>query len=123
MQLFNITYSPILQLFPTVELPINLTVGEILELPQCSTKKYFASTTVCELTGRLAKVYTLRNEEYTINSRKNDITTVVSQKESKEQLYRRLMRYDIYCKVISSQRDKLAMKQLIDRTLKNYEGT
>lgn len=98
-------------------------VINMVQLPQCCTKKYFASTTVFELTGRLAKVYTLRNEEYTINSRNNDITTVVSQKESKEQLYRRLMRYDIYCKVISSQRDKLAMKQLIDRTLKNYEGT
>ena len=33
------------------------------------------------------------------------------------------MRYGKHCKVISSQRDKHSMKNLIEKTLKNYEST
>ena len=49
MQLFNITYSPILQLFPTVELPINLTVGEILELPQIYEPRFVSQIFECSI--------------------------------------------------------------------------
>ena len=94
---------------------LNLT-----QLPQCITNKYLASTTVFELSGRLAKNYVLKNGEYTVNSKLSENIAVINQQEPKEMLYRRLLRYGKYCQVKSSQKDKEAMKNLINSTLKNY---
>lgn len=103
---------------------IDINANQIIKIsqtPQCCTKKYFAATTVFELMDRLVDRYTLRNEEYSIISKKPNVKTVISQKESKEQLYRRLMRYGKYCRVVSSQKDKTEMRDLINRALSNYE--
>ncbi|MBQ3310471.1 hypothetical protein IJG72_00180 [bacterium] len=93
---------------------------EIEQLHQCCTNKYFASTTVFELSNRLAKNYVLRNGEHIIDSALTNNLVVINQQEPKEILYRRLLRYGRNCKIISSQRDKDAIKRLITNTLKNY---
>lgn len=96
-------------------------IKDVEETPQKNTHRYFSSTTVFKLKGKLAKRYTLRNEEHSIGFDKNGNLTIASKKEPKEELFLRLMRYGSSCEVISPKKDRDLMQTLIKATLKNYQ--
>lgn len=96
---------------------------EIKQTPSKSLGKFFSSTTVFKLKGRLAKVYTLRNEEQIIGNDSDGNLMISNKKEPKDKLFLRLMRYADKCEVMTSKRDREFMIKEIDSALRNYEGT
>ncbi len=94
-------------------------IKKIEQTPSKSSNRFFSSTTAFKLKGKLAKRYTLRNEEHVLCEENGEIT-VINQKEPKNLLFARLMRYGENCEIISSKQDRKTMKALIKNTLLNY---
>lgn len=97
-------------------------IKDIEETPKKNTHRYFSSTTVFKLKGKLAKRYTLRNEEHTMGTDKNGNLTIANKKEPKNELFLRLMRYGNNCEIVSPKKDRETMHQLIKATLANYQS-
>lgn len=97
-------------------------IEDIEETPQKNTHRYFSSTTVFKLKGKLAKRYTLREEEQALGFDQDGCLTVASKQEPKEDLFLRLMRYGNNCEVVSPKSDRETMHSLITETLKNYQS-
>lgn len=82
--------------------------------------KTHSGEVIFELRGKLAKRYQLRENEQIVRI-DSDGTMVISNKyEEKNELFRRLMRYDYLCKLLRPKSYVEEFKQLIDDTLKNY---
>lgn len=96
---------------------------EIKQTPSNCSGKFFSGTTVFKLKGRLAKVYTLRNDEQIIGTDSDGNLMISNKKEAKDKLFLRLMRYADKCEVMTSKMDREFMKNLIDTALSNYLGT
>lgn len=94
-------------------------IKAIEQTPLKCSNRFFSSTTAFKLKGKLAKRYTLRNEEHILSENNGEIT-VINQNEPKNLLFARLMRYGENCEVISSKQDRRNMKSLIKNTLSNY---
>ena len=76
--------------------------------------------TIFEIRGKLAKSYLLKENERIIDSYRDKIIVANSQKD-KDKLFRRLLRYDIYCKVLLPKVDVLKFKEMIEKSLANIE--
>ena len=74
--------------------------------------------TIFEIRGKLAKSYLLKEEERVIDCFRDKIIIANSQKD-KDKLFRRLLRYDIYCKVIFPKTDVKKFKLLLEKSLEN----
>ncbi len=77
--------------------------------------------TIFELYGRLAKTYILREEETVVDCFENGIRIANAGKD-KAVLFQRLLRYDILCKIIHPESDKIKFKEYIDKSLENING-
>ena len=97
-------------------------IEDIEKTPQKNTHRYFSSTTVFKLKGKLAKRYTLRNEEHSMGMDKEGCLLIASKKEPKEDLFLRLMRYGSSCEVMSPKQDRETMHNLVKTTLANYQS-
>ena len=73
---------------------------------------------VFELYGKLAKSYLLKEEESIVDYSKDKIV-IVNHCEDKLKLFRRLLRYDILCKVTFPKADVRYFKSIIENSLEN----
>lgn len=103
---------------------IELNSEQIIKITQLPTKcseikkKQFSRSTVYILSGKLAKRYKSRSDETTTNT---EDTIIVSNKtEAKNRLLMRLMRYGILCEVKTPKTDRNKIKEIITKTLSNY---
>lgn len=78
-------------------------------------------TVVFKLTGELAKRYTLRENEHITCNKLPEYIVVNNRGENQEELLHRLLRYDSDCEIINPCTARTDMKNLIEKTLKNYE--
>ena len=83
--------------------------------------KYNSGEVIYELRGKLAKRYQLREHEQLIRIKDNGNFIISNKYEDKDKLLRRLMRYDVLCKVMKPNNYADEMKKMIEDTLKNYE--
>lgn len=78
------------------------------------------SETLFELRGRLAKSYLLKDDERIIDYTKDKIV-VINSSPDKNKLFKRLLRYDILCKVLFPKEDVEKMKQITQESLANLQ--
>ncbi|MBQ7287056.1 MAG: hypothetical protein IJW73_04770 [Candidatus Gastranaerophilales bacterium] len=77
--------------------------------------------TIFELYGKLAKSYLLKENERIIDSKKDKLI-IANSMSDKDVLFRRLLRYDVLCKVTFPKKDVVAFNDLISKTLAKIEG-
>ena len=86
------------------------------------TKKIFklrnSQEVIFELYGKLSKSYLLKEEERIVHSSKDKIV-IASYAKDKAKLYRRLLRYDILCKVTFPKREANEFKKMLEKALAN----
>ena len=78
----------------------------------------YANETIFELYGRLAKSYLLKENERIVDSNKEKIV-VANSTNDKNNLFKRLLRYDVLCKVIFPKNDVIEFENLIKKSLDN----
>ena len=84
-------------------------------------KQFLNKETIFELYGKLSKSYLLKDNERIIDFSKDKIV-IANSSPDKETLFRRLLRYDILCKVIFPKEDVLYFKTIIKKSLANIEN-
>ena len=78
------------------------------------------SEVVFEIYDRLAKTYLLKEDERIIDSSNNKLTILSSSKD-KNELFKRLLRYDTLCKVLYPKSDVVKFREMICKSLENIE--
>lgn len=76
--------------------------------------------TIFELYGRLARSYLLKENERIVDSFADRIV-VASSAEDKTMLFKRLLRYDVLCKIIFPKTDAKEFQKMISKTLDNID--
>ena len=105
---------------PNQFLELNIKQIEFIEvIPQKTTKRYSSGTTIFKIKGKLAKRYTLRNEKHSLGFDKDGNQTIANQKEPKENLYLRILRYGENCEILSPHCEVEIFKQIIEKALLN----
>ncbi len=104
---------------------IEVSLFKILRIevqPQIAKPNEMTHTVVYRLSGRLAKTYKLKpeNEQMAAESPEGTLT-VINRNESTNKLFQRLMRYGSNCEIISPKYAREEFKELINKTLNNYE--
>ncbi len=101
---------------------ISVPIEKINKIAPLEENKIFVhkKETVFELMGRLVKSYLLRDDERVVDFTKKTIV-VASAQEDKELLFKRLLRYDVLCKVLVPKRDVEKFKDLLSLALDNLE--
>lgn len=79
-----------------------------------------ANETIFELYGKLAKSYLLREDERIVDKLKDKIV-VANSDTDKNILFKRLLRYDTYCKVLFPKKDVIEFENLIKKSLDNIK--
>lgn len=102
------------------EIPVE-KIRAIKILPTISNYENIQTTVVFQIKGSLAKSYQLKEGE-TSNGEfdKDGWLTIISRKETTDDLIKRLMRYNSNCRIISPKHVKERMISTIDDTLANY---
>lgn len=83
--------------------------------------KIESNEVIYELKGKLAKRYQLRENEQIIKYKANGSIVILNKYENRQELLRRLMRYDSLCKVLKPTECVDEIKSMIKDALKNYE--
>lgn len=97
-----------------------ISLDEIIKIAE-DKKSFYIRTerdTIFELSGKLAKTYLLREEERVIDVVKDKIV-ISNSSLDKEKLFKRLLRYDKYCKITFPQCDVEKFKEIINKSLAN----
>ncbi len=76
--------------------------------------------TIFELSGRLADVYLLKEEEVLLESGKSRIL-IANYSSDKQKLFKRLLKYDVLCKVKFPAQDKNSFLKIIEKSLDNID--
>lgn len=76
--------------------------------------------TIFELSGKLSKSYLLKEEERIIDFTKDKIV-IANYSKDKIELFKRLLRYDTFCKVTFPKSDVEKFKNLIEKSLANVD--
>jgi len=76
--------------------------------------------TIFELYDKLVKSYRLKEDERIIDSLENKLV-IASSNPNKDELFRRLLRYDILCKVIFPKQHVQLFKKIIQKSLANLD--
>lgn len=101
----------------------DILISKILSVkyaPTQKTKNEVTKTVVFRLKGRLAKVYTLKENEYINEYCEDGSIVVVNTGEPMNNLLKRLIRYNSECVIEGPKELRQRMVQLIDDTLQNY---
>lgn len=101
------------------DININLILN-IEQLPLKSTNPNMFASVTFMLKDRLAKSYKLHEGERVIQILQNDSIVVLNQKEDRNLLLKRLMRYGEFCEILSPKDLREEMKLLIKSTISNY---
>ena len=96
-------------------------IVEIKYAPTPKTGNEIAKTVVFKMKGRLAKAYTLHENEMLNQVLPDGSIVVVNTKEPIDALLKRLMRYDNDCVIEGPKELRAKMYEMICDTLKNYE--
>ena len=102
---------------------LEIPIGNIIELKEShgAVKPIEISTTVVfRLSGRLAKTYRLKENEYSEGNDKEGYYTVINKNEPYDKLIKRLMRYGANCEIISPKFVREQMLQNIKDSINNY---
>ena len=83
-------------------------------------KIFQTKETIFELYGKLAKSYLLKDEERILDFSKDKIV-IANYSEDKEKLFRRLLRYDTFCKITFPKKDVEEYKMMIEKSLANID--
>ncbi len=78
---------------------------------------------IFELRGKLAESYLLKRDERVINSTKDGAIVIASGAKDKEALFKRLLRYDTFCKVLFPKENVKSFNKMIDRAIYNLGPT
>lgn len=97
-------------------------MGNIVKISQDNSKdsEIKINETIFEINGKLSKSYLLREDERIIDSTKDKII-VASANQDKDELYRRLLRYDVLCKIIFPKTHVEEFKKMIEKSLDNLK--
>jgi len=93
---------------------------EIVQLPLKSNQANMISTVTFLVKDRLANGYRLHEGETLLEKKVDGSKLISSQKEDKNLLLKRLMRYGVNCEVVSPNNLRAKMADLISATLENY---
>jgi len=104
-----------------LEVPVS-SILSIMKLPQMSGSVEFNTTVVFKLKNRLAKIYRLKDGETSKGLNGNGELIVVNNKESRDKLMHRLLRYTYNCEVVSPKDFRDEMIKLLGDTLDNYKN-
>lgn len=96
-------------------------IVDIKFLEQQNENNSEITTVLFELRGQLAKRYQLRENEQIIQIKNNGNIVIANKYEEKNELLRRLLRYDSFCKVIRPLSYVGEMKKIIQKSLNNYK--
>ena len=98
----------------------NIALNEIVKVTEKERNKSFMKEkeVVFELYGRLADCYLLKDNERVIEGTKEKLVIANSDKD-KDELFRRLLKYDTLCKVIFPAEDVEDIKNRIEKSLAN----
>lgn len=95
-------------------------IKKVEQLPLRSSRVKFSYSVTFELKGRLAKAYRLHEGEEVFEVKPDGNILILSKKEDKELLLRRLLRYGELCEVVSPKSFREEMKERINKIIKNY---
>lgn len=104
-----------------LEVPVS-SILSIMKLPQMSGSVEFNTTVVFKLKNRLAKIYRLKEGETSKGLNDNGELIVVNNKECRDKLMHRLLRYTYNCEVVSPKDFRDEMIKLLGETLDNYKN-
>lgn len=101
----------------------SLALDDIVKISKDENSFNFveAKETIFEITDKLTKTYLLREEERVIDVYQDKIV-IANSNPDKEKLFKRLLRYDQYCKVIFPKSDVEKFKKIISDSLANIDG-
>lgn len=100
---------------------INLnSIIKIEQLPLKSNLTNLISSVTFQLKDRLAKAYKLHEGEKLLQIKTDGSVIILNQKEDRQLLLKRLIRYGENCEVISPKSLREEMRELIKATIKNY---
>lgn len=102
---------------------LEIPIGNIIELQESHgiVKPIEISTTVVyRLSGRLAKTYRLKENEYSEGNDNDGYYTIINKNEPYDKLIKRLMRYGANCEIISPKFIREQMLQYIKDSINNY---
>ncbi len=86
-----------------------------------SSGNMLSTSVIFTLKNALAKRYTLRPDEKVVGIADDGSITILNKTEDKQSLLNRLLKYDKMCEVISPRMYRKEMKNLINKTLSNYD--
>lgn len=100
----------------------SIALNDVIKISEDTTAFNFieARETIFEINDKLAKTYLLRNEERVLDVHKDKII-IANSSPNKDKLFKRLLRYDKYCKVTYPKKDVEKFKKIIAKSLANID--
>ena len=92
--------------------------NELLSKKQENKENFYQNEVIFELYERLAKTYVLKDYERVIDV-DADKLVIASSTPDKNNLFKRLLRYDTLCKITFPKKERVNFKNLIEKTLDN----
>lgn len=112
-------YNPVSALIQDINFN---SITKVEQLPLMSNPTNIYSSVTFELKDRLAKAYKLHESERVIQTKTNGNIVVLNNKEDRELLIKRLLRYGEYCEVLSPKDTREEMHKTIKEILNNYNN-
>ena len=95
-------------------------IKSIKQLPQKSSGVFFPASVTFKIKGRLAKSYTLRENEKLLTFEKDELV-ILNKGEDKNKLFRRLLKYKDLCEIVATDAIRSDFKEMLEGVLQNYE--
>lgn len=96
-------------------------ITKIIPIDESENDIEFKNETIFELYGRLAKNYRLKKNERLIEKFPNKIV-IANSNSDKKVLFKRLLRYDVLCKIIHSKNDVKEFQNLVNNSLRKLKS-
>lgn len=96
-------------------------IEKIIPIDESENDIEYKKEIMFELYGRLAKTYTLKEDERLVEKSANKIV-IANSSSDKNVLFKRLLRYDILCKVILPKTDAKDFQNLINNSLQKLKN-
>lgn len=99
-----------------------ITLDKIVKASPIERKEEYSkrNEVIYEIYGKLMKSYLLKNEERIIDHFRDRIV-IANNSKDKKTLFKRLLRYDVLCKVLYPKKDAQEFAQLVEHSIANIE--